>query len=69
MVVLLSGCATITEEGKVPGPITNTVEVGLTVWCDNTILANLRRIVLRVIHVVDPEWQTVCQGRDTTNNP
>lgn len=30
----------------------------LTIWCGN--LTNIRRITLRFIRAIDPEWQSVC---------
>lgn len=44
--------------------IEEKADVALDVWCRN--LTNVRRITLRFIHVVDPDWQTVCQARAET---
>lgn len=73
----LTGCAAFTtvpvEQAAAPPEtvtivkpeITGKVSAGLDVWCAN--LTNIRRIVLRVIHVVDPEWQSVCVTRQAGN--
>jgi PBP1b-binding outer membrane lipoprotein LpoB len=57
LALLLSGCATT----EIPPKVESTVEVSMKVWCGN--LQNVRRIVLRFIHTLDPEWQSVCQRR------
>lgn len=80
MVALLSGCSLFVEVPVVDGqPQTDTgtavvinpkteqkVDAVLDVWCRN--LTNVRRITLRFIHVVDPEWQSVCVNRLQTGN-
>jgi hypothetical protein len=42
--------------------IEEKADVALDVWCKN--LTNVRRIALRFIHVVDPDWQSVCHARE-----
>lgn len=57
---MIWGCSTMASDGKLPDSIPNTTSAVMDTWCKPVILKNMRRIVLRVIHVVDPQWETVC---------
>lgn len=75
--VLLTGCATVpvdsagnvimdqvaNEKIVLKPQVKDRVDIALDVWCGN--LTNIRRIVLRFIHAVDPQWQSVCMMRTT----
>jgi hypothetical protein len=58
-IALLSACTTIVETGTLPPSVYNTVGVSLDVYCGN--LTNLRRIALRLIRAMDPDWTSVCE--------
>ncbi len=71
VVLLVAGCATAQldqngqpidarTEVKVLDPdFVDTVKTGKEIWCGN--LHNLRRIVLRMIRAIDPQWTSICE--------
>jgi len=60
------GCSSVlVEEPPTPAPplvlnpeIDQTVKAAVGIWCRN--LPNLRRIALRFIHALDPQWSSIC---------
>lgn len=73
ILLLLAGCVTVPvdatgqpiverSEAVVLDPvIKDKAGIALDIWCGN--LPNVRRIVLRFIHAIDPEWRSVCANR------
>jgi hypothetical protein len=59
LVLLSGGCTSIRETGTIPQEYKNVAEFGLSTYCGN--LTNTRRILLRFIRAVDPQWTSVCE--------
>ena len=58
----LAGCSTITQTGTLPPETTNTLNFTLDTYCSQ--LVNVRRLLLRFIRAVDPQWTSVCETRE-----
>lgn len=57
LVAVLTNC-TVTRNGELPQSVVNTTRVGVSLYCET--FHNVHRIAMRLVHVVDPEWKSVC---------
>ncbi len=63
--IALTGCSSLAEiqqTGEIPQKTQNTVKAFKSVYCGS--LGNINRLVIRAIHVVDPQWETICPERE-----